>query len=220
MSDPTISPGPIQRIDARRAASNLDEDVRRYCELAVSLGASESKVIPASAVVVDDRVSLKCAVPKCFGYNTCANCPPHSPSAERMKRVVEQYTKAVVLKVDVRPQAIVRDRETIEERVAAYKTVFRLVGAVESAAFYDGHYLAAGFGAGSCKSTFCHKSACAVLTHEKCRHNLIARPSMEAVGMDCFALASSLGWDILPVGSSASAECVASGLLMGLVLVA
>ena len=52
---------------------------------ALELGAEAAQVIPAATVVVDDRVALKCAVPKCFGYGTCANCPPHAPSPEQMR---------------------------------------------------------------------------------------------------------------------------------------
>lgn len=209
----------INAIDPARAEHGLASDCSSYVDLARARGADKAAVIAPTAVRADDRVAFKCAVPKCFGFNTCANCPPHAPTPDVIRSLLPQYPCAVVVGVSVRPEAIVRDRETIEERVAAYQTVAQVVSAVESAAFYDGHYLSAGFGAGSCKSTYCHKLPCAVLVGDKCRHNLIARPSMEAVGIDCFHLATSLGWEIYPVGSSAKAECVPSGLLMGLILV-
>jgi predicted metal-binding protein len=219
MSDLANSSGQIPAYDPELAAANLGAKLQDYCRLAVELGASKASPVETARIVVDERVRIKCEVPKCFGFNTCANCPPHSLSPERTTRLVAQFSHAVVIGMDVRAEAIVRDRETIGERVDAYKKMFELVSKIESAAFYDGYYLATGFAAGSCKSTFCHKSACAVLQQEKCRYNLIARPSMEAVGMDCFALAASLGWQILPIGSSVEAERVSSGLLMGLVLV-
>jgi predicted metal-binding protein len=220
MSDQISPMGHIALIDPERAATQLGENLERYCTRAIELGATKAAVTETSRIVVDERVRIKCEVPKCFGFNTCANCPPHSLSTERTKWLVEQYSQAIVIGLSVRPEAIVRDRETIEERVDVYKTMFRLVASIESAAFYDGHYLAVGFAAGSCKSTFCHKSECAVLRGEKCRHNLIARPSMESVGIDCFNLAHSLGWEIMPIGSSAKRDQVSSGVLMGLVLVA
>jgi len=193
--------------------------LKRYCALAIESGATQASITDADRIQVDDRVRIKCEVPKCFGFNTCANCPPHSLSPERTRHLVAQFSRVVVLGLGVRPEAIVRERDTISERVDAYKKMFELVSAIESAAFYDGYYLATGFAAGSCKSTFCHKSDCAVLRQEKCRHNLMARPSMESVGIDCFSLAASLGWQILPIGSSAGSDRVSSGLLMGLVLV-
>lgn len=210
----------IAPADPVKAAASLAADARRYADLALELGASAAEVVPASAVTVDERVPLKCAVPKCFGYGVCANCPPHAPSAEQTRGAVARYQTAVAFRVDVPPAVIVRDRETIEERVGAYKKTFSTTSALESAAFYDGHYLAIGFAAGSCKSTFCHNLPCAVLAGEKCRHNLIARPSMEAVGIDCFALADTLRWTMYPIGSSAAAEDVPAGSLMGIIFVA
>jgi predicted metal-binding protein len=210
-----VSRDQIAKIDPVHAAASLRSDAERYAGMAVELGASAARVIPASTVVVDDRVALKCAVPKCFGYGTCANCPPHSLTPGEMRGIAAQYDAAVVLRLGVPPEALVRDRATIGERVGAYKKMFEIVSALESAAFYDGHYLSAGFAAGSCKSTFCHDLDCAVLARQKCRHNLLARPSMEAVGIDCFALAAMLGWDVYPVGSSATADRVPGGALMG-----
>jgi predicted metal-binding protein len=93
------------------------------------------------------------------------------------------------------------------------------VNNLESDAFYDGHYLSVGFGAGSCKSTFCHDRDCTVLRGEKCRLALRARPSMEAVGIDCYRIATELGWDIYPIGSDAKPACMPHGTLMGLVMI-
>jgi predicted metal-binding protein len=206
-------------VDRKAAASSLVADSRKYVMLALRRGASAASVVSICDVVVDDRVSFKCQVPKCFGYGTCANCPPHAPSADQTRRLVAQYQSAVVVRLDVAPAVIVRDRATIDERVAAYKKSQDLVCEIESAAFYDGHYLSVGFGAGSCKSTYCHDMECAVLSGQKCRHNLKARPSMEAVGIDCFALADSIGWEMYPIGSSAHAEDVPAASLMGIVFV-
>lgn len=209
----------IVRIDRKAAAAALVADTRKYVMLALRLGASAAFAVSAREVIVDDRVAFKCQVPKCFGYGTCANCPPHSPSPEETRRLVALYETAVVFRLDVPPAVIVRDRATIEERVAAYKKSGSIVSALESAAFYDGHYLAVGFGSGSCKSIYCHDVDCAVLAGQKCRHNLVARPSMEAVGIDCFALAESLAWEIYPIGSSASADAIPAASLMGIVFV-
>jgi predicted metal-binding protein len=180
MSEPTSQR--ISKIDPARASASLRADAERYADMVLELGATDARVIAASSIPVDERVSLKCAIPKCFGYGTCANCPPYSPSAEQMRAIVGRYAVAIVIRLENPPEVLVRDRSTIAERVAAYKRMFSLVSALESAAFYDGHYLSVGLAAGSCKSTFCHDVDCAVLAQQKCRHNLISRPSMEAVG--------------------------------------
>jgi predicted metal-binding protein len=209
----------IARIDRGEAAVSLNADAARYAALALDMGASAALVTAASAVIVDDRVTFKCVVPKCFGYGVCANCPPYSPPPEQIRRLISQYQTAVVYRIDVPAAVIVRDRQTIRERAEAYKKSFTLAGALESAAFYDGHYLSVAFASGSCKSTYCFDVDCAVLAKQKCRHNLVARPSMEAVGIDCFALGERLGWEMYPIGSSASADMVPAAALMGIVFV-
>ncbi len=197
----------------------LKRNIDRYWAEATKLGATDARGLETAVIPIDDRVVLKCRVPKCFGYGNSANCPPHSLKPEEMRQVIVQYRRALVLKLEVEPGIIVRDRSTVAERVEAYKKVFELVSSVESMAFYDGHYLSVGFAAGSCKSTYCHNVDCSVLNGEKCRLSLRARPSMEAVGVDCYRLATELGWQIYPIGSDAKADSIPVGILMGLVLV-
>lgn len=112
-----------------------------------------------------------------------------------------------------------RGRED-KERKAAFKSILDIVGKLESAAFYDGHYLAVGFSAGSCFSSLCDpKLGCQVLTGEKCRFPLKARPSMEAVGIDVYRMIAASGWEIYPYGSDANPEDIPVANLTGLVLI-
>ena len=215
-----MPPQKLRKIAKDISLDDLEKDAGRYAQLAREQGASDAHVIDAPEVVVDDRVALKCRIPKCFGYGTSAHCPPHSLKPDETRNLVGQYHKAVVFKLDVPPDVIVRDKATIKQRVQAYSTVAGVVDAIESAAFYDGYYLAVGFAAGSCKSTFCYNADCAVLAGEKCRRALKARPSMEAVSIDCYKLATKLGWDIYPIGSDAPPECIPNATLMGLILIA
>jgi len=120
----------------------------------------------------------------------------------------------------VPPEVIVRDKATIKERVAVYQDAFKIVNEIESMAFYDGHYLAFGFAAGSCRHTFCgQKENCSALQGERCKVALRSRPSMEAVGFDVFKMVASAGWDIYPIGSDAKPEDVPKGTLAGIVIV-
>ena len=197
----------------------LQHDLERYRQEAIRLGASDAKVIPASMVRIDERVPMKCRVPLCFGFGTSANCPPNAMKPAELREAVKDYRFAVFFRVEVPPAVIARNRETILERAGAYKKVFELAGALESMAFYDGHYLAAGFAAGSCKSTYCYKQECAVLKGERCRNELRSRSSMEAVGMDAYRVAADVGWDIFPIGSGCAPEEIPRGSLLGIVFV-
>ena len=54
----------------------LRADLARYCAMALELGASGAAIIPASDVVIDERVRLKCVVPRCFRAGETPYCPP------------------------------------------------------------------------------------------------------------------------------------------------
>lgn len=209
----------VRQVRLDFSEDELQRDAERYAAKAVELGATKAAPVRADRITVDERVTLKCRIPKCFGYDSCIHCPPHTLKADETRRIVGLYRWGVVIGLEVPPQVIVRDKATIKERVDAYQKVFKIVNAIESAAFYDGHYLSVGFAAGSCKSTFCYDVECAALKGEKCRLTLRSRPSMEAVGIDCYRLATGLGWDIYPIGSDSRPEQVPCGTLMGLVLV-
>ncbi|MFW6180807.1 MAG: DUF2284 domain-containing protein [Spirochaetota bacterium] len=209
----------LDKIGPPVTGTELRGHLDAYCAEAREMGAADALPVPAEAVPVDERVALKCRVPKCFGYGTSAHCPPHSLKPEETRALLARYRWGVAFRLQVPPRVVVRDKSTITERVEAYRKVFEIAGQLESLAFYDGHYLSVGFAAGSCKSTFCHDRPCTVLQGEKCRLSLRARPSMEAVGIDCYRLATDLGWDIYPIGSGAPAARVPHGTLMGLVMV-
>jgi predicted metal-binding protein len=177
-------------------------------------------VVKAEDIPVDDRVTLKCRIPRCFGYGTSAHCPPNAIKPSELRDILKQYRWAIFFIKDVPSEVIVRDRATIKERVAAYQQVFKIVSEVESMAFYDGHYLAFGFAAGSCRHTYCgeHKT-CQAMTGDKCRFSLLSRPSMEAVGIDVYKMAAAAGWEIYPIGSNAKPADIPKGTLAGIVIV-
>jgi predicted metal-binding protein len=137
-----------------------------------------------------------------------------------LRELLRKYEWAVFFILDVPAGIIVRDKETIKERVAAYQHMYTIVSEVESAAFYDGHYLAFGLAAGSCRHTFCGQQPdCRAMKGDKCRFSLKSRPSMEAVGIDVYKMVALAGWEIYPIGSGAKAEHVPKGTLAGIVIV-
>ena len=76
---------PIAKITSDRNQANLPQDLVRYCQLALKLGADEARVVDASKIPVEDAVAFKCRVPQCFGYNNCAQCPPHAAAFKRLQ---------------------------------------------------------------------------------------------------------------------------------------
>jgi predicted metal-binding protein len=210
----------IRKIRLDPTEAEVQADLERYRDKVLEMGASHAAIIKADQIPVDDRVTLKCRVPRCFGYGVSANCPPNALKPAELRDHLANFQWAVFFTKDVAPEVIVRDRETIKERVAVYKDIYTIVSELESMAFYDGHYFAFGFGAGSCRHTFCgQEKTCLAMQGERCRFSLIARPSMEAVGIDVYRMVAAAGWDIYPIGSGAKPAMIPKGTLAGIVIV-
>ena len=210
----------IGKITVDRNEGDLQENLRRYCEEVLALGATRATIVAAGDIPVDRRVTLKCQVPRCFGYGSGAHCPPNTLAPDELRDILKSYAWAVFFSMDVPSEVIVRDRDTIKARVDAYQKVYKMVSEIESRAFYDGHYLAFGFAAGSCRHTFCGKmDTCQAMEGKKCRFSLVSRPSMEAVGIDVYQMVARAGWDIYPIGSGAKPQGIPKGVLAGIVIV-
>ena len=210
----------IKKIRSDMNVSQLETDLEKYKLKALDLGASKAAIIRVENIPVDERITLKCQIPRCFGYGAGAQCPPNTMKPAELREILKKYEWAVLFIKDIPPEVIVRDKATIKERVAAYQQVYKIVSEVESAAFYDGHYLAFGFAAGSCRHTYCgQQEDCQAMNGKRCRFSLISRPSMEAVGMDVYRMVADAGWDIYPIGSGAKPEDIPKGTLAGIVIV-
>ena len=91
---------------------------------------------------------------------------------------------------------------------------------IEAEAFHDGYHLALAFSNGSCKMPFCPNTECfALVPGQGCPHRLKARSPMEGVGMDAYTMATSVGWDIYPIGVATLPSEVPYGMRLGLVLI-
>ena len=73
-------------------------------DLALELGASAAKVVPANEIVIENRVVLKCRV-CCKHYGKTLMCPPYSPSVDDFRKVLSEYSYALVLKFKSKAEA-------------------------------------------------------------------------------------------------------------------
>ncbi len=64
---------------------------------AKDLGATEAKVIPASGIVVENRVPLKCRA-GCIGYGKKLTCPPYVPTPDEFRKILSEYRSALLVK--------------------------------------------------------------------------------------------------------------------------
>jgi len=195
------TPAEAARALGRPAASEQTSqaDLERYRELALDLGASEAAIIPASYVTIDERVRLKCLVPRCLRAGETPNCPPYAPDLDLVRRALSRFAWAILFKCDVEPMADYapgRGATKVEQRrtLSFHRKSNEVVCALERQAYKDGYHLAMGFGGGSCKDYLCQGMICQFLDSGRCRFPLRARPAMEAVGIDVVALINRVGW--------------------------
>jgi predicted metal-binding protein len=182
----------------------LGADLERYRQLAMELGATDAAVIPGNHVEVDERVRLKCVVPRCLRAGETPNCPPHTPDLQLVRTALGRFSWAIAFKCHVEPlEEYVPGRgATRAERrrtLSFHGKSSEVVCALERQAYKDGYYLAMGFGGGSCKDYLCQGTVCQFLDSGRCRFPHRARPAMEAMGIDVVALINKLGWEIYPL---------------------
>ena len=138
---------------------------------AVSLGARHAKVISPRKVFTGFWVRWKCRY-GCDGYGSSLLCPPHSPTPDETRRMLDEYRRAMLIHCD------------------AVTDVRPLIAKLEREAFLGGFYKAFGFACGPC-------DLCPTCAFEKgCRHSDKARPAMEACGIDVFRTAREAGFPI------------------------
>ena len=205
----------------------LLDDLEKYREEAIRLGMTDAKVIATSKVVVDDRVRAKCRIPLCVEYGVSANCPPHSPTPAETRELVSNYQYGIFMKRDVSAEGMAGPevaKKMVQgkfdpDQIKRMRAVLEIPAQVESAAFYDGYYLALAYG-GACKIMYCGGVECqAIQPGQHCRFPYRSRPSMEAAGMDVFRMCAQVGWDVYQIGSQTDPSAVPCGVLVGLVLI-
>jgi predicted metal-binding protein len=179
-------------------------------KLALELGAVDAKIIPASNIVVEDRVVLKCRV-GCNNYGKTLACPPHVPTAEEFRKIVSEYKYAIFMKFNSKAEADPEIKSYLSKTEAevassASKEVFAKwkkfwadwnghkkdllenTLKVEKEAMSKGYPLAFGMISGMCH--ICEK--CNV-EEGICRHPTQMRYSEEAVGVNVQATAKKAG---------------------------
>jgi len=140
-------------------------------ERALELGAVGAKFVEPKNVITATWVRLKCQY-GCSEYGQRLTCPPYSPTPDATRRMIDEYHHILLV------------------HCKAWTDVRKLVAELEREAFYAGYYKAFGMGAGPCY--LCERCS----LEKGCRHPDVARPSMEACGIDVYATARLAGFPI------------------------
>ncbi len=146
-------------------------DLKTFCQKARKKGARHAKIIPASSAVTASWVRFKCQY-GCDGYGACLTCPPYSPTPDETEKIVDEYETAILL------------------HSGDHVKISRLAAELEREIFLAGYYKAIAFGSGPCR--LCEECD----LEGGCRHPTLARPAMEASGIDVYQTVRNNGFDI------------------------
>ncbi len=160
-------------------------DLKKYCDEAIKSGATAVKLIEPSSVITAPWVRWKCQF-GCDGYSSSYCCPPHTPTFEETRKVLDSYHRAILFHCETLPNT---------SRRRSLKQYRHKLIDLEGEMFKDGYYKAFVMLAGPC-------DVCKVCTKpdgDECSNRYRARPSMEACGIDVFQTARNNGFQIEPL---------------------
>ena len=155
---------------------SIEEDLRRLCDRSVEFGASEAKPIKTEDIVISEWVRLKCQY-GCGSYGKRLTCPPYSPTPEQLRKILDRYDWAILMKFEPK------------EREHEWESTHEVAVKLEREAFLSGYYSAFALGSGPCP--FCEEC-----NLKECVHPRLARPSMEACGVDVYATVRKAGFHL------------------------
>ncbi len=188
-------------------------------EMAKHLGATRAKMISAVDVVIDERVRLKCSIPRCENYGRHLMCPPNTLAVAEFRDIVRLYRRAIIVQIESAFDSADKSDESLNREVCARLEretgtrelgirLHELVNRLEAAAFKKGYYLAAGLIGSDCE--LCEECV-GTAGNEPCRRPFEARPSMQAMGIDVIETCKNAG---LPVSLSSKARVKWTGLVL------
>jgi predicted metal-binding protein len=198
----------------------LQVHLQNYIKLMKEKGADDARIVNAREIPQDPRVLLKCSSPKCPFYGRSGSCPPHCTGTfQQAKEFLNAYTWAIVYRVDIPEEgrqyvtgpALIEQIKTKEgqHRLASMQRYCWHMGdAVQSAAYYDGHYFVINCHFGPCLTSLCEGfDHCQEIKSGICRFPTIAKPSVEQTFcVDFIKLAAKFGWNHYMWGYCANAQ--------------
>ena len=177
-----------------------NESLAEMESIALEAGATNARIIHVEDVVIDERVRLKCFVPRCIGYGRYLMCPPHTMSVDEFKEILKHYRDAVIIQVEAEQDSLdksgdLTDIEFFDEQMRTLRDsrlkLNDVIDEVERQAFKKGYPYAAGFSSGRCE--LWGGEECPGISDGICKHPFRARPAMEAVGIDVTRTAEKVG---------------------------
>jgi predicted metal-binding protein len=161
---------------------------------AKDLGASDAKIINVAKIKTGAWTRWKCqfGCPN-YGHKHC--CPPNVPTYQETQAFLKEYKHGLLVQFTYK---LTKDdfKNYAKRDVAIANETLEVLLKLEKEAFLMNYYKAFALKGGTCH--LCAKCG------EFCNHPTMARPSMEAVGIDVFAFARDNGYKIDVMDGDAS----------------
>ncbi|AKB60310.1 DUF2284 domain-containing protein [Methanosarcina mazei] len=127
----------------------------------------------AGDIPIENRIALKCAY-GCRGYGKRLSCPPHIMSVDEFRKVIREYSSALLLVEELDTSGI---QDVLEAWSGLRKDSFHKMFELEQEAFREGFTFAHLLRPGSCNE-------CETCNLEKCVKPEMRRFAPEAVGIN------------------------------------
>lgn len=165
---------------------------KRLIEQAVEGGATAAKIINAGDVFVAQWVRHKCQY-GCPHYGKTFTCPPYAPSPQETADTLRHYQQALLVEFRGRRRDELREDPN---RNLMHNLLFKL----ERQAFLDGFHGAIAYSAGFCR--LCKECPAeklekpSLFNKKECLNPKMARPSLEACGVDVYSTVRKAGFEL------------------------
>ena len=147
--------------------SSDKEKIKEICRVQK---AADSKFIDPATVTIGHWTRYKCQY-GCGAYGTSLCCPPNSPSPDETQKLLSDYNVGLLV------------------HFRGGSRITKAMAAIEREVFLMDYYKVISFGAGPCR-------LCKECDLSECKFPKLARPSMEACGIDVYSTVRTHGFPI------------------------
>lgn len=161
------------------------EDMKSLEDIALKAGASAACPVDVDKIKRGTWPRMKCQY-GCAQYGSNLCCPPYTPDIGSMNRFLNEYRAGILVQY-TRPMDLKHIGDWQEFDRSLNNDLLMVLLKVEKAAMMKNYYKAFALKAGRC-------GLCRVCNLKKCIHPESARPSMEACGINVFALTEEYGF--------------------------
>jgi predicted metal-binding protein len=99
----------------------LSEDLEKYRQIALEMGAEEAVIVPTSEIPIELRVYYKCMFPRCYCEGTNVQCPPRWKTPwKHAKMILNSFNYAIIFRTIRKPENFLGPVHLVPEHTMPY----------------------------------------------------------------------------------------------------